>query len=216
MFSVGPRPGGLCIFCRRQILVLATEELDCSRRGLQRLPTELDARFASSCVGQANKQRAVAQQNNASHAVSLQRTHSTSFASIAPDLDVRSSARTRRNPRVLACLLQLWLRKPAQARPTSDSPTQAVRGRPVVPLQEKGGLERPRVYRVVIGRRVSSACVSHNRRVLDARRGRHVISSAQATGTAPGPTGRRPAATGWTSRGLEFATPAASRARPPV
>ena len=107
-------------------------------------------------------------------------------------------------------------RKPARARPTSDSlPTQAVRGRPVVPLQEKGGLERPRVYRVVIGRRVSSACVSHNRRVLDARRGRHVISSAQATGTAPGPTGRRPAATGWTSRGLEFATPAASRARPP-
>ena len=62
----------------------------------------------------------------------------------------------------------------------------------------------------------SRACVSHNRRVRDARRRRHVISSAQATGTAPGPTGRRPAATGWTSRGLKFATPAASRARPPV
>ena len=108
-------------------------------------------------------------------------------------------------------------RKPARARPTSDSlPTQAVRGRPVVPLQEKGGLERPRVYRVVICRRVSSACVSHNRRVLDARRGRNVISSAQATGTAPGPTDRRPAATEWTSRGLKFATPAASRARPPM
>ena len=103
---------------------------------------------------------------------------------------------------------------PSNVRFASDP--QAVRGRPVVPLQEKGGLERPRVYRVVIGRRVSSACVSHNRRVLDARRGRHVISSAQATGTAPGPTGRRPAATGWTSRGLELATPAASRARPPV
>ena len=113
MFSVGPwtpTSRGLCIFAVAKFLVLATEELDCSRRGLQRLPTELDARFASFCVGQANKQRAVAlrQQNNASHAVSLQRTHSTSFASIAPDLDVRSSARTRRNPRVLACLLPIW------------------------------------------------------------------------------------------------------------
>ena len=122
------------------------------------------------------------------------------------------------------CYMSKAARKSSPRRETVSGPSnvrfasdpQAVRGRPVVPLQEKGGLERPRVYRVVIGRRVSSACVSHNRRVLDARRGRHVISSAQATGTAPGPTGRHPAATGWTSRGLEFATPAASRARPPV
>ena len=176
MCSVWVHGPGACVsFAVAKFLVLATEELDCSRRGLQRLPTELDARFASSCVGQANKQRAVAQQT----------THHVEEASSGP-----SNVRFASDP-------------------------QAVRGRPVVPLQEKGGLERPRVYRVVIGRRVSSACVSHNRRVLDARRGRHVISSAQATGTAPGPTGRRPAATGWTSRGLKFATPAASRARPP-
>ena len=82
MCSVWVHGPGACVsFAVAKFLVLATEELDCSRRGLQRLPTELDARFASSCVGQANKQRAVAlrQHNNASHAVSLQRTVSTSF-----------------------------------------------------------------------------------------------------------------------------------------
>ena len=166
-------PGGLCIFCRRQILVLATEELDCSRRGL--FSTSPGRRTFLRLRGSGQQTKSSCTQT------------------------------TNKGER------------PSRARPTSDSlPTQAVPGRPVVPLQEKGGLERPRVYRVVIGRRVSSACVSHNRRVLDARRGWHVISSAQATGTAPGPTGRHPAATGWTSRGLEFATPAASRARPPV
>ena len=88
MCSVWVHGPGACVsFAVAKFLVLATEELDCSRRGLQRLPTELDARFASSCVGQANKQRAVAlrQHNNASHAVSLQRTHSTSYSSIAAD-----------------------------------------------------------------------------------------------------------------------------------
>ena len=72
----------------------------------QRLPTELDARFASSCVGQANKQRAVALSNN------KQRITRSLFAAYTLNLvrinrralDVRSRARTRRNPRVLACL----------------------------------------------------------------------------------------------------------------
>ena len=60
-------------------------------------------------MGQANKRRAVA--------LRQQRITRSLFAAYSLDLvrinrrtlDVRSRARTRRNPRVLACLLQLWL-----------------------------------------------------------------------------------------------------------
>ena len=88
MCSVWVHGPGACVsFAVAKFLVLATEELDCSRRGLSTSPDRAQRIFESSCVGQANKQRA---DNDASHAVSLQRTHSTSFASIPPP---RTSAR---------------------------------------------------------------------------------------------------------------------------
>ena len=106
MCSVWVHGPGACVsFAVAKFLVLATEELDCSRCGLQRPPAELDARFASSCVGQANKQRAVAlRQQTTHHTQSLCSVHtqprSSSFLINRRAQDVRSRARTRRNPRV--------------------------------------------------------------------------------------------------------------------
>ena len=114
MCSVWVHGPGACVsFAVAKFLVLATEELDCSRRGLL-LPTSPDRARRTFCF----VLRGSGQQTKSSCTqTTKQRITRSLFAAYTLNLvlinrrgpDVRSRARTRRNPRVLACLLQLWL-----------------------------------------------------------------------------------------------------------
>ena len=102
--------GPVCLLPSK-FLVLATEEFDC-RRGLFSTSPGRRTFLRPRGSGQQTKSSCT-QQQTTHHTQSLCSVHtqprSSSFVINRRAQDVRSRARTRRNPRVLACLLQLWL-----------------------------------------------------------------------------------------------------------